>query len=218
MFIETERGGVLHHPSPKQAARAVEGLGDASGRFAVLVVGEAFVQATPLNGGMFALEYRESAEGPHHQALSVRRSAVVDAFERFAAGDATRSPALRWSQLETRFGSALMSGGERLPDRFYEIAPRLRRGDRPLDIRNDIVAATGVSKLAASKQVEDVQKLLRAARAAIGGGLLTVALGLWYGVSGSLWLGAFWTIAAAGQFAFAYYVFRESSPSGRRSP
>lgn len=212
MWIESEAGGVVRYPSPRQAAEVARGLGTTSGGLVAMVVGRRAVVAAPDATGRYVLEYAEDG-GPLYQALSVSLDVVVNAFERFAAGDEERDDRVRWSRIETRLFSSLMSGAQRLPEGFYEIAPRLRRGDRPLDIRNDILTETSLSKLAAAKRVEAVQKLLRAARAALGGGLLFSGwLAFNVVANGWMWLYLLWVVIALGQFGFAWYVYRESRP------
>ena len=215
MWIESETGGIIRYPSPRQAAEVARGLGGPSGRLVVLVVGDRALAATTDRAGRFTLEH--AGVGRTHQALSVSLGAVVDAFERFAAGDESRDPSLRWSLVETRLWAAVASGVQRLPEGFYEIAPRLRAGDRPLDIRNEIMAAAGLSKLAAAKRVEEVLKLLRLARAAAGGGLLFSGW-LAFSLATSGWsplpVLIHGTVALA-QFAFAGYIYRESRPPAR---
>ncbi|WP_420456634.1 hypothetical protein [Rubrivirga sp.] len=211
MQLETEAGGVVRFPSPKEAAKAARGIGGANGDFAILVIGDAFVQAARAPSGEYVLEYREGPAGPHHQALSISADVIADAFERFAAGDETRNPNVRWSLLETRAVSNIMSGGQRLPEGFYEIAPRLRRGDRPLDIRNDIMEATGLSKLAAAKRVEEVEKLIKAAKAAVGGALLSFIVVAFFHESILHW--AIFGLGGLAQLGFAWYIFRESRPA-----
>jgi hypothetical protein len=211
MQLETETGGVARFPSPKEAVKAVRGIGGASGGFAILTVNDAFVQAARGESGGYVLEYREGPSGPHYQAVSVSADVVADAFERFAAGDETRSQNVRWSLLETRVVSSILSGGQRLPDGFYDIAPRLRRGDRPLDIRNDIIAATGVSKLAAAKRVEEVEKLIKAAKAAIFGALLSFGVVASFHESIIHWI--LFGLGGLAQLGFAWYIFRESHPA-----
>lgn len=213
MRIESE-AGVVHYPSPKQAAEIARGLGHDSGRAVALVVGEAAVVAQLDGRGRHVLEYVQRDDPSPYQALSVSLDVVVDAFERFAAGDETRSPEIRWSRVDTRLLSSIASGGQRLPESFYEIAPRLRAGARPLDLRNEIIAATGLSKLAAAKRVEEVHKILRAARTAVGGGLLISGwLAFTTVTSGWTWFGSLlWGAIALAQFGFAGYIFRESRP------
>ena len=213
MQLETEAGGLVRFPSPKEAAKAARGIGDASGDFAILVVDDAFVQAARSPSGEYVLEYRMGPRGPHYQALSVSADVVADAFERFAAGDSDRDPNVRWSLLETRAVSNVMSGGQRLPAEFYEIAPRLRAGDRPLDIRNDIMAATGLSKLAAAKKVEEVEKLMKAAKAAVAGALLSFAVVAFFHESVVHWV--LFGLGGLAQLGFAWYIFRESRPARR---
>ena len=212
MWIESA-AGVVHYPSPRQAAEVARGLGTTSGPLVALVVGDAAVVGGLDGHGRYALEYARRGEKPY-QALSVSLDAVVGAFERFAAGDEARSPSLRWSQVETRVLSRIASGGQRLPEGFHQIAPRLRRGDRPLDIRNEIMAETGLSKLAAAKRVEAVQKLIRSAWAAAGGGALAAGW-LAFNVAfndGGWGTVLLWGTLALAQFAYAGYVLWESRP------
>ena len=206
--LETQAHGLTEYPSPKQAARAAAGLGAESGDFVALRAHDDVLGAAVAPSGAFVLEAIDSRSRGVYQARSVPLDAIVEAFEQFAAGGSVRSPSLRWTRL---------SRWMRLPERFYDIAPRLRRGDRPLDICNDLMAETGHSKLAAAKQVEEVQTLIRAARASAFGGLLMLGLTLasiafdsghvlrWYS-------GLLYGALSLGQFAFAWYVFRESKP------
>lgn len=212
MWIESAAGEV-RYPSPRQAAEIARGLGAASGPLVALVVGDAGVVAGLDGRGRYALEYARQGANPY-QALSVSLDAVADAFERFAAGDESRDPGLRWSQVETRTLARIAGGGQRLPEGFYDLAPRLRRGDRALDLRNEIMAETGLSKLAAAKRVEAVQKLIRSAWAAAGGGALALGwLVFSVVVNGGGWVtGLLWGGLALAQFAYAGYVLRESSP------
>ena len=213
MWIESEAGGRVHYPSPRQAAEIASGLGGASGQGVVMVVGQNAVVATVGRDGRFVLEYVEDGPAPPYQALSVSLDVVVNAFERFAAGDESRDPGVRWSRIETRFLPSVASGAQRLPEAFYEIAPRLRRGDRPLDLRNEIVAEAGLSKLAAAKRVEEVQKLLQSARAAVSGGLLFSGWLVFNVVTnGWAWVYLLRVVLALGPFGYAWYIFHESSP------
>lgn len=215
MQLQTQAHGVARFPSPKEARRAGLEVGGTSGDFAILTVGDAFVQAASMRPGEFVLEYREGLAGPHYQALSVSASAVADAFERFAAGDETRSPAIRWSILETRLGSSVISGGQRLPEGFYEIAPRLRRGDRPLDVRNDLIESAGLTKLAAAKRVEEIEKLLKAAKAAVFGALFSFGMVAVFHESVLHWV--LFGLGGLAQLGFAWYIFRESRPARPRA-
>ena len=54
-----------------------------------------------------------------------------------------------------------------LPEGIETIGARIRQGERPLDIRNSIIETEGLSKLAAGKKVEAVEKILRSAKAAL---------------------------------------------------
>ncbi len=212
MHLET-RAGIVHFPSPKQAEEIAQGLGDADGDFIVLVDGEALVRAWRDGPGGYVLEYRDESADRYHQALSVSLDTVADAVARFAAGDASRTPHLRWGSVEARSLRAVLSGGERLPEDFYAIAPRLRRGDSLSDIRKDIMTATGLSRLAAAKRVEEVQKLLRAAKAAVFGGI--GALGMVALFHESVWHWILFGIGGLAQLAFAWYIFGEARGTDR---
>ena len=211
MCLETESGSPINDPTPEQIENAIRGIGQSSGGFAILSDGDPFVQSAEGTAGGYVLEYRGGASASHFQATSVRQAAVIDAFQRFAAGDSSRDPSLGWGALESSPTAPLLSGGDPLPDGFHPIAARLRRGDRPLNIRNSIMENEGLSKLAAAKKVEAVQKVIKAAKAALGGGLLAAGaliVSLILG-TGNVALYAMLGLAVVGQLGFAWFVFRE---------
>ena len=98
-----------------------------------------------------------------------------------------------------------------LPDDFRSIAIRLRNGERALDIRNEIIEAEGLSRLAAGKKVEAVEKVIRAAKTALAGGLASVALllALLVGTGEFRIVHIVLGLAAFGKLGFALSLFSE---------
>ncbi|MEO0558847.1 MAG: hypothetical protein AAF170_11760 [Bacteroidota bacterium] len=217
MRLRRDPGSPINNPTPDQIEDAIRGVNQFDGGFATLSNGDLFVQTAGGAARGYVLEYGGGADAPHLQATGVQQAPVIDAFQRFAAGDSSRDPSLQWEPIETGPAAPLLSGGDQLPEGFHLIAARLRHGDRPLDIRNSIIRDEGLSKLAAAKKVEAVLKVIKAAKAAFGGGLLAfgaLVISLILGIS-NVAAYAVLGLAAAGQLGFAWFVFREyRQPTG----
>ena len=109
-----------------------------------------------------------------HEATD-RSQRINEAFREVERGLALGvSPPLDWDPREWPYRTHTEAGG--LPLGFRDLAWRLRAGERPLDLRNEIVAREGIPKVKAARRVENVRRALRAAWGGLGGGALLLAV------------------------------------------
>ena len=113
------------------------------------------------------------------------------------------------------FGSLVSQYEGRYPNHFEVVAARLREGQTPLEVRNQLMEEIGLSRLQAGKVVEDVEKARRDWQIAMGVGVGTVlaAIGLLSPWSLVFWLCLFFgsAQAVAGMRGMQAYQFAEDA-------